>query len=684
MTSRKSFFNVNIMWETVRQYKYLMVLHTILLFLVTTMPGYISIQNMLDTLARGGAVSDYAIESIAHSLTGTNPLMFLAVLGVPTIVGACVFSHLFKPNATEFYNSMPYTRECVYISKFASEIILCVIPMIVVFGLNSVLYAANSLGRYGDVFPYWQMLSGWGDVVFAYVIVLALGAFAASLSGNAFAMGIVMAFCALVYPATTLSVMWACDAWISKFDIYFNYALEYIFPPLMLIIWRLDGSVRTIGADIYAALYATAFFAVGLFCYKARKSENTKNFFAFKKVGSFLKYYVSLVGSLVFGTIFFVAGDANVLIGYVGYILMLFILFSAMQAIFDKNMRGMFKNMKRFAVFALIWAAALIIPMSGVISDYVPKAKSVSSIEVYDNGLDIDVKERGSIDKIMALAEKEESEQPADQYLYPSLMFKNPLFYGRVSLQMTEEEYEDLEEVIFNSSDYKDRVKKILASNYETAQIEKCFTIISAEKGESALPESTVSGAYESYERYGIPTEQYEKFREILAEEIDKYDYKTARSSGAFAELSQSTAYKDARRVDYYSYENIIIYNCYEKSVEYLEENTPLGIFSPSAKGKEKFYEIKKLRFEYPSEEVGGLYEIETTDPKEIEIIEKSLVYGGVARNGTVADVTAEVVNEFGAEQAFQRSYITRYLSDEAKDVAEKLVARKIYPDGEE
>lgn len=674
MTSRKSFFNVKIMWETVKQYKYLMILHAVLLFLVTTIPGYIGIQDLNDRIKKGIEVTEYTVEEISAFLSGANPFVFLSAIGISVIVIACVFSYLFKSNATEFYNSMPYTRACMYVSKFAAGMLLCVLPIILILAVNSVIYLTSGLNEY---FPYPQLLTGWGAAALAYLAVLALGAFAASLSGNFFAMAIVIAFSTLFYIATTFAFAMASEAWFDKFSIFFNYNANYIFPPVMLVkdaFYPSDYAVLRGAAEyVYEFIYAAAFFTAGLLCYRARKSENTKNFFAFKSVGVFLKYYVSLVGSLAFGTIFYAAGGDSVFVGYLGYILMLFIMFSAMQAIFDKNMRGMFRNIKNFAIFAAVWAAVLIIPMSGAISGYIPSDGWVKSIEMNINNIELEMKERDSIAQVMKLVRAEPDERTLAQqelmhYDALTLNLGCPLFYANGVCKTTDEEYRQLEKLVFDSKEFKDEVKNILSSEFNGAEVDKCFVELGVSMPGSPAAEYTeMEGEFESYCRYTLSSDKYRELCGILSEEIDNYDYDTARASGAYATISQGTEHDNERGHYYYRWNTITVYNCYEKTVKYLEENIGIDIFTaPGAEHHGKFYEVQSIKI---SENYKGGVPVffETTNPEEIEIILKSMVYS--TSGDRYLDARVDVIDESGSERTFVRSFAYDDLSDEAKAI---------------
>ncbi len=528
--------------ETLTRSKYLMILHTVLLLLATTIPTLNILQRMEDR------ISDYDINSIISGLTMSNITVFTSVvISVITII--YMFSYLFKFNSVQFYNSLPYKRECIYFTKFTAGLVSVIIPLVITFLANSMLFSAAGLGRY---FSYTLLLKGLGIAVLSYLSVMSLGAFAASVSGCQFAVLIVMGFVYLVYPASIFGVMASVSEWFENLTLEFNFEIcKYFFPPSLIYdssaaLWgeMYDSSVTWQGA-VYTFIFSAVFFAAGLICYKFRKSENTQKFFAFTKIGSVLKYYVSAVGSLCFGAMFLSMSYGDIKwLGFIGYMLTLFIVFSAMQAIFEKNMRLMFKNIKNFAVFAGIWMVMLIVVLSGAVSNIKPSAIGCSEIRLYVASESYNLRDRENIERAIDFFNKNGDEEE-NSYMSIEINPNNPFFTLSFHTSLKEDEANTLKEEIFNSKEYPSIVERTLDSDWNYLSI---------------------NGAVFSME-YMERNDKLDEIFETLKSEIGQYDYKTAKSSGIYATIRIRIRNRG------YDTWDVNIYNCYKNTVEKLAEN---------------------------------------------------------------------------------------------------------------
>lgn len=330
------------MLETVKEFKYVMIIHAAALAVFSTLPGVFN-----------RFVGEYFI-------TFDNPLIFIMALIFPTITALGVFSYLFRSNAAAFYNSMPYTRCAMYLSKYAAGLIICLLPLVFIFAANSVLYVIYGVGK-NDATLYGDMLLGLGKTALSYISVLSLGAFAASVSGSVVAALCMSGALTLGKTLAVVSLFFSFNMWFD--DIFIN-ASGFGFPPTnFFIISAFENKVMESGEYVHAFLYAAIFFAAGLAFYIIRKAER-RGFYAFTWVNVCFKYAVSMIFSLVLGYVFLSASDKNVLIGYIGYTMTLFIVFYAVQAAQSGGFKGIFKNIRSFAIFAAVWLAVVAIPLN--------------------------------------------------------------------------------------------------------------------------------------------------------------------------------------------------------------------------------------------------------------------------------------------------------------------------------
>ncbi|MCD8048171.1 MAG: ABC transporter permease [Clostridia bacterium] len=570
MTSRKSFFNIEIMLETLKQQKYIMILHTVALFLMTTLPGYMTLQDI--NVSARDVTMFFAL----------NPLYTISALAVGVFTILFTFSYLFKTNSMQFYASMPYSRECMYISKFAACAVSAILPLAAILLINSGVYAVMGLYNY---FEYSDMLLGVGAAALGYLTVLALGAFAVSVAGNSFASIVIMSFVWLVYPVTALAAQLSADAWLKNMRVYFKMNGCYVFPPAMNI--YLAGEEFKWQYALYAALYIAVFFALGLICIKKRRNENTNKFFVYPKIGSVLKYYIAAVASLGFGTIVLQAGNYNFFIGIIGYVLMLFIIYSALQAIFDKDMRGMFKNLKRFALFAVIWVVVIGV-MIGIFNNIKPIASLCSEMNVWSYGaggqnIDIVIEDKGNIERAIALLSETVESGEEGRRVYVDPYPNNPFISMTWNESVAAERFEEFYGAVVSSDGYKASLVRLLEAKDYTIQISAAggaFTLAQEQDGFDAAVEALVS-------------------------DVQKYSYEEEKASGIYAKVY---LWKDAWS------RNLYIYSCYEDTIDALE-NAGLYVKAESLSNLTLVYEGKVI--------------FETSDTDEIKTILSSSAGGG-------------------------------------------------------
>ena len=357
MTIQKYLCSKKSIKETVLQSKYMMILHLVVLFLASAFSS-ITIYN--EYLGNMTELQYRSWGKIEEFLSMTGAVGMIASTAVGFVTAYLMFSFLFNKNSVIFYHSMPYKRSNIFLSRYISGIITIAIPLLIEFAINTVIYMyfKNSPPvAKGELCAYSTIVKGFLLAFLQYVVVFSAGAFAAGISGNIFAMAGITAFVFLVAPVTAAVVEACIDEWFITYNLNIVYNPFKIFPPAMSLVF-LRNEVMT--SDIvYAIIFSIAITLIGLVLYIYRKSENTNKFFAYKCIGTILKYYITTIVTLGFGLVFIAASNNNVIITFIGYILVSFIVYAVIQAVFDMNFRQMFKNLKSYALYAVIFIAII-------------------------------------------------------------------------------------------------------------------------------------------------------------------------------------------------------------------------------------------------------------------------------------------------------------------------------------
>ena len=458
MTSLKSCFNFKLFRESFKQQKYIMILHTIMLFVVTTLPALVAKNNMDTAMSRASVDYSYILRDIAMYLSGMNPAMMLLLTAASAVTAMWIFGYLYKRSSMQFYNSMPHTRECVYISRALSGIAALILPLILVYAVNSVVYSA--VGVAGAIEGL-SMFKSFLKVVLYYCCVYSVFCFGASVAGNYFAQAVAAAFVFLVYFVSTGIFYVAVQAWFTRLSIRFYYEAAYIFPPLLLA--DSYGAAASVFNYVYTVIYTLVFMFLGLVLYKFRKSENTGKFFAYGAISVFLKYYTTFFAAMLAGAFMAEMSNNNPALTFFGYILGAFLCFIIVQAVFERNFKAMFSNMKRLAVYAVIICAVLAAPTvaPGLFEENVPSADKVKEISVSTNNSNgyyasynfKDKKNIASALKLLTYKDEEDAAADADITVDPN----NKLFSWTYSAngQISKKHYDEYMKNIYDTDEYK-------------------------------------------------------------------------------------------------------------------------------------------------------------------------------------------------------------------------------------
>ncbi len=342
MTSGKSLFSINVFWESVKRSRYVMMIHTIILLFSTTLPAYMTWLDTRSSTSQWGETMH-----IAEYLTGFYDFMLFVIIGAVVMTVWSNFSYLFKSGSVKLYNALPYTRTCIYISKFAAALVSTIVPAICVLAVNACTYSNMNISCVEEVDVFYLM----GAVVLCYLTILSVCVFAASVAGNVIAMLFTAGFSALWYMAGTAAISACTEIWVPILDVTVSDSIEYCFPPFLMAFSNVYAEIAIEWVGVSAG-YIVGFFTLGLLCYNMRKSKNTEKFIVFERMAAFVKYYISTVVALIYGALLgYIMG--NVLVSAVAYVLIFVLMRCILQAIFEKNVRSLFGQLKKSLVIAV-------------------------------------------------------------------------------------------------------------------------------------------------------------------------------------------------------------------------------------------------------------------------------------------------------------------------------------------
>ncbi len=356
MTFQKYLCNLKLTLKDFKQSKYIMIIHTLLLFFCTTLPAIITRSNMMQSIRYGTTNTTYYQRTMYEALSGRNGFIFLLLMLVSFATVFNSFSYLNNMRSSVFFGSMPHKRSSIYFSKLMSCIASVLIPFAIISGVNAILFSNFNTG-----YEWSQFFAGVGMCALQYVLLISVFAFSASLSCNILAQLLISALVFLAYPIVIAIIGGTVEVWLDTYSLDITRLDPYkFFPPIYIMQKTYEAWYI-----VYDIIYALVFAALGCVGVVTRKTENTNKFFAFDFVNKVLKYFLAVCGSALGGMIFSSVSQRNIFIAYFSYIIFMVIAFSIIQAVFEKSFKSMFSNFKSMAVLGIIIAIAVSVPILG-------------------------------------------------------------------------------------------------------------------------------------------------------------------------------------------------------------------------------------------------------------------------------------------------------------------------------
>lgn len=555
MIFRKYLCNHRLLKKEFLRTKYIMILHTIMLFLCTSLPAVLVNENA----KHYEFGKDERIRSVLEALGGIN--VFAVFIAAASSFGTVyfLFSYMFSKKSVIFYGSMPEKKSCVFGTKFIAVIISVIIPVLTITAVNVFLTYILSVGSAFFVVKHMLFL------MYQYIFLISAFSFAASLAGNFLSMFTVSAFGFLLYPLAELAAVGTIETWFKTYGTVFNPNIYLMFPPALIL--KSPCEAKYI---IFETLLAVIMLCLGIFFCSNRKAENTGKFFSFGFVNPVIKYISSVIGACITGSIAASVYTDSTVISFAIYILFLFLIYIVLRAVFEKSFRAMFSNIKCFMIFAVIYAAVISVPVFDIfgLDVYLPDnvgsvtinaTNEISYIAYSKPDYTVTLKNADNINAVLAFARKstDELKKHKNKYDYDIFSYEQstmklgnlPFGIYRKFPYSDSEAIKECVKTVYDSDEFKSALYSAVDSlDDETVYGEPCFNIY----------------ASCSYYKTGDFSKDFVKgLKKVLKSDIEKYTYSDISDSSSFASLD---SYGNAPF-------SVVIYNCYEDTVNYLLEH---------------------------------------------------------------------------------------------------------------
>ena len=560
MTFRKYFCNPGLLKNEFKRTKYIMLLHTILLLLCTTLPAVL----LNESAIRDGDSEFERIHTITETLIGSNVFMLMAIMVASFGTAYFLLSYMFKKKSVIFYGSMPEKKSCIFTTKFIAAVLSVLVPIAAVCAVNLAVSAALSVNEYAFILKHFAFLFS------QYVFLIAAFSFAAALSGNFLSMLGTAGFGFLIYPLVVLAISGNISTWFKTYAAEYNIDIYYAFPPAMICGFG-GGETKYI---VFEAVLGAVLFALGIVFSTKRAAENAEKFFAFRFINAVIKYCAAVLIGLVIGCAIASIYTDNAVFSFVLYIIFAALAYIILQAIFEKSFKAMFSNLKHLAVFAVLFAALITIPIFDVLGlDFKVPDNPKSVTFAVTNNMDYlsyanwnqgeTFTNPDIINAVLTLADenkaaaKERNYDPTtedDDNAYCgsfSVRFDSSLFgMSRVFPYVTRDMMGKCFGKFYDTEDYK----RALCAGIDKLDIrdkygdDGCFDL------QPECPYYTIG----TFDKKFV-----DGFKKVLKADVQKYSYADVSNSHEFAYVNKF----------YDCSFSLVVYDCYEDTVNYLLEN---------------------------------------------------------------------------------------------------------------
>lgn len=180
--NNKKIFSVKLFWQSFLQLKVIGIVSTVVMVFLSAFPVIMEAINIRQAIEREGAQSASSYVTIVNPVGSAGVLMIVFLILTP-VLALYAWNFLNKRSTSDFYHSLPYRRENLYLTRLAAVVSWQLIIFAVTFLATAVSYIVFSdyfVVNFGTMFKVYvsEFLSS--------LLCAAAVSFACSLTGNIF------------------------------------------------------------------------------------------------------------------------------------------------------------------------------------------------------------------------------------------------------------------------------------------------------------------------------------------------------------------------------------------------------------------------------------------------------------------------------------------------------------------
>jgi len=388
MTSKSSFFDL--MKENFKRRIALPAIATLMFFFVMPIASLLVSDNYLRQLDIGASAFDIAnakawiYRDFINTHNAAGGLLVLLIL-LALISGISAFSYLHNGRKTDFYHSLPISRNRLFAVATVNSILMVGIPYLIM-AIASALIIGSRSGHAGCL-SYALMNYLYGMcffILFFATTVLAMMLTGTKLTGI-MGTAVLLSYGPAVYGV--IEMMKSLYYWSYYQD---SERIEEISSWLSPVTWAsMSGSSMPVRALVSLAA-AAVLMAASLMLYRMRRSEAAGTSMAFKKTEAPIKLLITVPAALAAGALIgSIAGNSDAWTVF-AIVAATVIVHCIIEIIYNADFKKLFAHKPHMAICLIISLAVFAFfrfDVSGF-DDYVPEDSKIESSAVYSSSIE--------------------------------------------------------------------------------------------------------------------------------------------------------------------------------------------------------------------------------------------------------------------------------------------------------
>lgn len=408
-----------------------------------------------------------------------NPINIVIIFILPVILSILLFSYMNEEKSSSFIHGLPISKKKLYITNILTGIFMYLLPYVI----NTIILLLLNLGDMGNYLPNAQILKWFGINILYNTIFFSfstlIGMFCASKISHGILTYILMyAPIGLIAFGSMLleEIIFGFNAFASQIE---EFALKIPFIKIMenfndMMYYysntELNLSMQTVIIYIIASIIM---LFIGYLLYKRRKLEITKEFIAFKRIQSFIKYAATLTVNLLSYMYFYSIFDENEISSIIGSLIVTTIAYFIIEMILKKTYK-VFKSIKELIIYIIIIMVLYATAINGALGfeTKIPQIDNIKEVSIIRNEEKITFDEKENIKNILNLHQKivNDRDKAYTEYVIEYTL-KNGNKINRKYAIRTNTYKRELEK-IFSSDEYIEEVTKSLKEINDIENIE--------------------------------------------------------------------------------------------------------------------------------------------------------------------------------------------------------------------